>query len=650
MLILIFEKNVTMLKRHGIILPLLTLILIIVFGRASIAQSQADSTFQAKTGADSTKVLYYKGTILNFKLDLFTPIDTSTLESHQYDWLFRKNSNYSTLSNIGLAHTNSLFSPMLQAGFSMSWPYFQHYLITNKQVKYYQLMKPYTELFYVMGPKKEQDFQLTFSRDLIQGLTFGMNFYLISSPGEYKRSGTNNNSGYLTLTYLTPNKRYHANVNYLFNKMQMQENGGISDDSYFTQNKESDRYVIPVNLTDAENTVKETGIFVEQYFNLSRPHQKPDTTNRLDLGSISYAFQYKKDSYLFTDRDPLAPFYDTLFAPLDSMQTYDSTGIRYIKNRIGWTSLGYGENIDQKPFYLYANLGHDNITQLLPIDTIPTVWNQMNVSGGIGISLKKSFYLKGSGYLYFGGYNSGDFGIKGTINQFLGNKSRNIGELNLGIELVSKTPWWFYQHFNSNHFRWDNSFNKETYLILHGDYHFKNMQAGVDFTTLGNYTYLNDSLMPTQISSAATVLKIYVLGNLSAGKFGFDTKLTYQATSNPSEIRLPTFSGTMNLFFKSLVFKKAATLQTGVQLRYFTAYRANAYMPELRAFYLQNDVQTGNYLWADVYVTLKVKRARLFIKMRNVTGYFEGYNYWLAPHYPDRDAGFYFGVSWRFHD
>ncbi len=641
-----------MLNRLEIVLSVVTLILTMVFSPKIHAQSRADSTLSTTTKIkfDSTQVYFYKGTLLNFKLDSLNGIDTSTLESHQFDWLYRKSGNYSTLSNIGQAHTNLLSSPMLQPGFSMSWPYYSRYTLTNREIKYYNLFKPYTELFYVMGPKKEQLFQVTFSRDLIKGLTFGMNFYLISSPGEYKRSAVNNNSGYLTLGYLTPKKRYHVNINYLFNKMQMQENGGLADDTYFTEDKESDRAVIPVNLTDAENTVKETGVSAEQFFNLGRPHQKADSSFYFDPGSIFYSFQYKKNSYLFTDRDPLASFYDTLHAPLDSTQTYDSTGIRFIKNKIGWTSLGYGENIDEKPFYLYAGLSSNNISRLLPSDSLEDVWNQTSVSGGIGINIKKSFYLKGSGYLYFSGYNAGDFGIKGTISQYLGNKSRNIGELNLGIDLISKTPWWFYEHFSSNHFRWNKQLDKETYLILHGNYRFKNMQAGIDFTTIGNYTYLSDSVIPSQAKDAGTVLKLFVAANVSIRKFGIDTKLTYQATSMPSVIRLPAFSGVANLYFKSTVFKKAATLQTGVQLRYFTAYKANAYMPEIRAFYLQNEVTIGNYLWADVYITLRVKRARLFVKMRNVTGYFEGYNYWLAPHYPDRDAAFYFGISWRFHD
>jgi hypothetical protein len=73
-------------------------------------------------------------------------------------------------------------------------------------------------------------------------------------------------------------------------------------------------------------------------------------------------------------------------------------------------------------------------------------------------------------------------------------------------------------------------------------------------------------------------------------------------------------------------------------------------MPELRAFHIQNEKQIGNYLFADFYVTLQVKTARLFFKAANLTSYLGNYTYYLAPHYPARDARFYFGISWRFHD
>ena len=642
-------KNNKVLIRSNLIAAILLLILSVAVNYTGLAQSHADSTEWVDEN-DSVEVYYYNGSILNLKLDSLSYIDTIITQTHQYDWLYHGNKSYATLSNIGFAHTNLSFSPMLSPGYSSTLPYYRQYIYTSQKVRFYKLNKPYTELFYTMGPKKEQEFNVVFSRELYKGLSFGLNFYLVSSHGEYKRSKSNNNIGYLTLGYITPNKRYNVNACYLFNKLDMQENGGIKSDNYFSDNLETDRSVIPINLDNANNIVAESDVFVEQFFNLSKPRKETDTTGYFDFGSISYAVHYKKNYYLYTDKDPLAPFYDTLLIPMDSIQTNDSTGQQIFTNSIGWTSVGYQENINQKPFYIYGNLTHDNITQQLPYDSIKTSWNQLNVSGGFGVNIKESFYLKGSGYLYFGGYNSGDFEIKGSINQYLGNKNRNFGELVFSTELISKMPWWFYQNYNSNHFRWNNDFNKETFLIISGDYSFKHLNLGASFTTIGNYTYLDNKLKPAQLNHAETVLKLFLQGNIPILKFGVNARLEYQATSQPNIIRMPTFHGSMNIYFKSPVFKKAATLQTGFQLRYFTAYYANAYMPELRAFYLQDEKEIGNYLWADVYITLKVQRARLFVKMSNFTSYFEGYDYWLTPHYPDRDARFYFGVSWRFHD
>ncbi|MFK5855713.1 MAG: hypothetical protein QM503_06245, partial [Bacteroidota bacterium] len=71
---------------------------------------------------------------------------------------------------------------------------------------------------------------------------------------------------------------------------------------------------------------------------------------------------------------------------------------------------------------------------------------------------------------------------------------------------------------------------------------------------------------------------------------------------------------------------------------------------ELRLFYIQNDKKIGNYPYADFYVTLMVKRARLFVRMAHFNGYFGDYRYYLAPNYPAQDARVYFGASWRFHD
>jgi hypothetical protein len=616
--------------------------------------TKTDSTFTSAEWIDendSIEIYYYTGNIINNKLNKLTYIDTTITEAFQYDNLYKHNKIYSTLSNIGLAHISLNYIPNLSDGFSKSLFYFKEYLVTNDEVRYYKLSKPYTELFYVLGAKKEQNLKLVFSRDLFKGLNVGINFSFEYSPGSYKNTNINNMKGYVYSQYVTPNKRFNFILNYVINKLRLNENGGITDDKYFTENLENDRSVIPVNLIDADNSIKESSVFFQNQFNLSKAKSENDSTNkRIDLGSLNYSFQYKKNTYQFTDPDPLSEFYQSFAAPIDSNQTFDSTSQEFFINKIGWTSLGYNKDVSEKPFYIYANLNYNNIKELLPYDSFKSSWNQLGVSGGLGITIKKSFYLTGKGYIFFSGYNQGDFGIKGSINQYIGNKYKNYGEVILGADFSLVTPWRFYQHWNSNRFRWINNFNKESYFILSGKYKYKSINTGVNFYTIGNYTYLNDSVKPQQAEKALTILQFFFEGIIPIKKFGFDTKLVYQTASQTDIVRIPQFTGTLNAYFKSPVFKKAATVQLGMQLRYFSSFYANSYMPELRAFYLQNDVKIGNYLWADVYITLKIQRARLFFKMANVTGYFEGYSYFLTPHYPDRDPRFYFGISWRFHD
>ena len=251
--------------------------------------------------------------------------------------------------------------------------------------------------------------------------------------------------------------------------------------------------------------------------------------------------------------------------------------------------------------------------------------------------------------MVIGDYNNGDYLLAGTLDQVLGRADKNIGSLHFELNLIGEQPAWFYSQYKSNFYSWDYTFKKQKTLTLAGQYSFKEFAAGAKFLTIGNYTFLDDSIRPNQLSATATLLQLYAEGTIPIKHFGVNTRLVYQTTSQPDAIRLPLFTGTMDIFFKNRIFKKAGLLQTGFQLTYFTSYYANAYMPALRSFYIQNEQKIGNFLIADVYLTLEVKRARLFVKYAHFNSFFSPQDYYLSPNYPARDARFYFGVSWRFY-
>jgi len=606
------------------------------------------------TPVDSLSVYYFEGSIENLKLNKLSYIDTNTYNFQRFDPLHINNGLYSTLSNIGLAAKNLVFSPTLSTGYYLGCSAFTNYIYHNEKVKYYELFVPYTDLTYVMGSNREQNFNVVFTRELFKGFTFGLDYALNFSPSNnspYLRSGINNQRVFFTSQYYTENRRYGVVANYLANKIIVEENGGIKYDSVFEDNLESDRRLIPINLTNAVNMVKHSGFFVEQYFNLLPPSGKNDSVKkRIDPGNISYSFRYLRNQFVYQDGDTLSPFYVGHNTPLDTVSTFDSLFQRQFQNTLRWSNIGYHDNPNDKIFYIFAGATHNYIEQLLPYDSVTSKYSQVITFGGVAFNFGRSFHLDIDANYVFGDYNDGDYKLNATLNQYLGNEDRNIGSLKFRLKLINKMPEWYYNNYQSNYYRWSNDLKKEKYLILSGSYNYKQFSAGATFYTIGNYTYLNDSISPRQIENGETILQIFAEGTIPLNKFGINTRVVYQTTSQPNIIRFPTISGVLDLYFRAPIFKKAATLQTGFQITYFSEYYADAYMPELRLFHTQNDVKIGNYPYADFYVTLMVKRARLFFRMAHFNSYFGDYRYYMAPHYPARDSRFYFGVSWRFHD
>lgn len=599
---------------------------------------------------DSLLIYYFNSSIENLKANNFQNIDTSLTSAHTFDPLKVDNGLYSTLSNIGLAHKNMVFTNETTAGYDMEVKSFSKYIFSNEKVKYYKVFIPQSVISYVMGSNKEQNLNVTLNREIIKNLTIGFEYGLNNSPGPYKRSKSNNTRVFFTGQYYTPNNRYGVIGNYRNNKIRVEESGGIINDSIFEDNLEIDRRVIDVNLNEASQRLIISGFYIEQYFNLLKPTLNNDSsTRKIDAGHISHSINYERNQLIYEDGSPISDFYNPFAPPLDSIYTFDSIYQSKLTNKLTWSSLGYNENEISKVFYLYFGAKHDFIKQTLAYDSVSTSYNQLSPFGGISLNLFRSMHLTAFAELVFSEYSGGDYKIKADISQHLGTIDRNIGRINAGILLLNRKPLWWYENFQSNRFRWTNDFKKETSMLIHGKYTLKEISAGFEFNTFSNYTYLDDSVKPKQLNSTETHLQLFIEGTANYKKFGVNTRLVYQKTSQANVIRIPEFSGLMNIYFKSSIFKNAATVQTGFQFTYYSSYFADAYMPELRAFYLQNEKEIGNYVYADFYITLNVKRAILFFKAAHLNSYLADYRYYNSPHYPTRDARFYFGVSWRFH-
>lgn len=638
-------------------------------------------TIPAKS-IDSTFVTYNAYPFDSIYLTASKVIDTSIFHASDHEILEREHTIYSTLSNTGLAHKSMRFNYLHQVGFDMTLPAFAAYMQNESNIVSYQSVLPYSELRYVMtAGDKEQHLNVKFGRQFSHNLFVSFAFNTDYSPGLFKNNKSINNYFWVNAHYLTDNKRYGAMAYWYRNKLEMGENGGIVNDEDYSSHTESDNSVINVNLNSATNFVISSGAGIEQFFNLlpqkkqvkattpptvdsitadtlllrdSLPNvpQAQTKTRKFTLGRLCHSFSYLNNKLYYNEASPGVAFYqpfDTLF---NITKSTDSTTVRAIRNTLKWNSLGYQKYNDDIPFYLYAGVTHGfykvkHFDYLEGETLLARNYNQLSVNGGIIINLFKSTRITGQGELVTLGYQIGDFDIKGQWKQFLGTSAKNYGQATFDVELKRQSANWFEEHYASNHFRWDNDFNAATYLTLNLKYCYKQYCIGVKQTSISNLIYFGTDARPTQFDGLFSIREAYLSFYQSLGRFELEGFASLQKSSNEEVVHLPLLLGQLKFGYSQPIFHKAATLHPSLTVRYFTKYYADAYMPATRTFYLQNEVQIGNFPFIDLAIALQVKKANIYVAYSNMFLLTGNYNSFIAPHYPMRDSRIFIGVNWR---
>ena len=103
-----------------------------------------------------------------------------------------------------------------------------------------------------------------------------------------------------------------------------------------------------------------------------------------------------------------------------------------------------------------------------------------------------------------------------------------------------------------------------------------------------------------------------------------------------------------SLYYSKWIFDKAMFLQTGVTLKYFTAYNMDGYHPLLGELYTQNRQELGGFPMLDFFINARVRQTRIFLKAEHFNSGFGENNFFAAPNYPYRDFVVRFGLVWNF--
>jgi hypothetical protein len=622
------------------------LILILMMG-TSLSAQECDSIVESK---DTSSVYFYRHSVDSLALGRLHSYRMQISGIQNYDQIFKSTPFFASLGNPGLAYKDLLFNSLQRNGFQFGLNRFDAYLFNNQNTEYYYLKEPFSELIYILGPKKEQMVGVRFHTRIFPTTTIGADFRYIFAPGRYQRQKSDNKSLAVTAQHFTRNRRYGIIANYLYNKAFVYENGGITSDSLFENNVETDRFVYPVKLYAAENQIREFSFYGNQFFNIQKKHRKVNDSTyvrrNIHAGRISHSFYWAKHTQEYIDGQPAAGFYDNIY--LDSTRTHDSVYHFQIVNKLMWSNLGYLDSTERKPFYIFGAARHE-YHELGGYEE-RKYFNQFIPSAGVYWLIENTYMISGRAEFVFGDYNGGDFSIRARFAYIPGKEEKKYGRIEFGYDLASQKPGWFYQSYSGNHFRWENDFKAVGKNILSLYYKRHRLKAGIEYQQLSSLVILNQEALPVQADKDISLFKAIVYKDFRFSIVGIDTKVAYQNASDESFIAVPDLLADVTFFVTLPLFQGATTIQPGLRVFYNTSYYADAYMPALREFYTQRNKEIGNFIYADVFLNFRIKRARMFFKYSHINALWGPYNYYMVPSYPMMDAGFRFGISWKFFD
>ena len=557
--------------------------------------------------------------------------------------------SYRSLGNLGAAHHSLSYEAKYDLGADVGIDSYRLYEYDKNGIQFYPSIYPITELFYAMGSKKLQQFEVKHSQYLLRGLHVGLAYRRVNSVGFYQHQKTNHANFKTQAEYQTRNGRYKVFSYGIWNTLDAKENGGLLEDSFFQDSSSVSKSTIEVGRDSAESIYRTKNFFLQQYVVLGKKKEISvnDTTKRflfLPSSRIFHSIEYLSRDFLFEDHLPDSVFYSDIFE--NWSYTSDVVQFLTVDNVLGWTTMSANNSVDTLgKIMLGINIKHQYAEyHQSDVDSFMT---NMMVNFNVGKYQYSKFLWSIAGGYVFDGANAGDYSFSGNAAYLLKNRGDRF---DLGIKSGRRAPGLMETTYSSNHYKWTNAFNKVDNTC--GELSFTsnkiNFSLGVKAAMVRNLIYYGKKATPSQEKKTVNILSAYMKQDFRIWKLHLDNKIIYQNVSKDKAVAIPEYIAYHSLYLEDRIFKNNMGIQVGADLYYNTSYFASAYMPATGQFYRQYSKEIGNYPFVDLFLNMSVKQARMFVKVVHVNSGMAGNTYYSAPGYPAADRTFIFGVSWIF--
>ncbi|MBC7406925.1 MAG: hypothetical protein H7339_00905 [Arcicella sp.] len=661
---------------------------------------------------DSTKVVYgptstkyfLEEDVFNNRKKLYN-IDTIVDATHNYNFVQRNKNLYQDLGNLGTAIRPVFYKAPEQIGTMLGYDAFSLYTFKPSQVRYFNTKSPFSNIIYVPGGGEQDLLQFELSRNVDSLWNVGINVQRITANKQLiDKTAIADNSAIshwdfmVHSNYQTKNKKYSVLAYFNLSDHNSNDQGGVvietGRDFQSMLFLAGNRPLLTVaatrdksyNLHIYHEYVGYKAFQIYQVIDYqTRKVQFKDNSFAAGLENGFYPKDYKNLSFrqyrLYTQGgDKLSP--STKIDPTyyyinpQSDSVYNETRYTLFEHKSGikgfYKGFNYRLHIRQR-FYTYQN--PFNSYQNFPV----LKYKDIPINSPFETQVYK--YTKDTAKVY--GSTENMVGI--WLNQYFKDSTRAFAEaeyfigndyqfkfeyqgkwLNLGYRSQSTSPTLVQRANFNNGLRWEDYSSFLNYSRSRGIsdkvqtnniYGYGSVRFGglifhpsVDFDIITNYIYFDTLAFVRQNKGTAIGILRTGLGfDYRKGKFSMTNQIYYSESTGPDLIRFPKIFANSRLAF-DLLYKKKLYIQTGIELHYKSGYYADAYMPAIQQFHLQDKQNIEGYLQADVFADLRINRVRLFFKFAHVNqGIFNG-GYYASPGFAGMGRVLAFGVHWLLFD
>lgn len=563
--------------------------------------------------------------------------------------------------------------------------------------------------------KEEANIKVLATQNITPELNIMMEYHRHGGNGMLLNETTDNRTAVIAANYM--GKKYLMHAGYIFNRTKRTENGGMVDTKLVRDTMVDPREIPVWLSEASSETRKNTVFIDQSIripFNFLKRKKNADTTSVQDTlatltdstaaagnaadstvmrtsqsapatmqapadtssaaadstasdidvttAFIGMSNEYSAYRRRYTDNiamdDELGrQFYNNAFY-LDPTTTNDSMRVAVFDNKVylrlqPWAADAIVSKIDggvgykMSQFYLFDE--KDYIT-----GPSSTTYNTFYVYAGAQGMFKKYIRWDAFAKYNFAGYANNDLDIRANLGlSFYPFRDGSPILVNARFTQELKEPWFYDQHYNSNHFRWSNSFSKESETKIEGNIEIPKykLKAFVGYSLLANEIYYDTLGIARQYTeSPVSILSAYLEKDFKVWMFHFDNRILFQMSSNNEVLPLPMLSLNLRYYFEFPVKKNVMTMQLGAEGTFSTRWYAPAYNPALGVFQAQNkETIGGENPYINVFLNIQWKRATIFVKLLNVGESKDGSDYFSTYGYIRDPMTVKFGIFWPFY-